>query len=233
MDFSDWLAIQVAAIFTLGIVSFLYKDNPFYKICESLFLGLSAGYWFVVLFWENLIPKLYDPLYALITDPTAPWLNLHYVGAAILGIMMLLRLVPKLSWLSRWPLSFVVGATAGLSFITFMQSNALIQLQRTMLPIVNFELIEAGTATGLNGFVAMYLGNLIIIVGTASGLCYFYFSKEHTGLFGRAARLGIYFLMITFGASFGYTVMSRMSLLIGRIDFMISEWWPSVMAGWM
>lgn len=233
MDFSDWLAIQVAAIFTLGIVSFLYKDNPFYKICESLFLGLSAGYWFVVLFWENLVPKLYDPLYALLTDPTAPWLNLHYVGAAILGIMMLLRLVPKLSWMSRWPLSFVVGATAGLSFITFMQSNLLIQLQRTMLPIVNFELIEAGTATGLNGFVDMYLGNLIIIIGTASGLSYFYFSKEHTGVFGRVARLGIYFLMITFGASFGYTVMSRMSLLIGRIDFMISEWWPSIMALWM
>jgi hypothetical protein len=30
--------------------------------------------------------------------------------------------------------------------------------------------------------------------------------------------------MITFGASFGYTVMSRMSLLIGRIDFLFGDW---------
>jgi len=30
--------------------------------------------------------------------------------------------------------------------------------------------------------------------------------------------VGVYFLMISFGASFGYTVMARMSLLIGRFD---------------
>jgi hypothetical protein len=66
-----------------------------------------------------------------------------------------------------------------------------------------------------------------------TGLIYFYFSKEHRGAFGQTARIGIYFLMVTFGASFGYTVMSRMSLLIGRIDFLITEWWPSVTAGWM
>jgi hypothetical protein len=30
--------------------------------------------------------------------------------------------------------------------------------------------------------------------------------------------------MVTFGASFGYTVMSRMSLLIGRIDFLLHDW---------
>jgi hypothetical protein len=72
----------------------------------------------------------------------------------------------------------------------------------------------------------------VLIVGTVTGLFYFYFSKEHKGVFGTAARVGVYFLMITFGASFGYTVMSRMSLLIGRIYFLISEWWPALWAGW-
>ena len=36
-----------------------------------------------------------------------------------------------------------------------------------------------------------------------------------------AARTGVYFLMIGFGAAFGYTVMSRMSLLIGRFADLI------------
>ncbi len=35
------------------------------------------------------------------------------------------------------------------------------------------------------------------------------------------ARTGIVFLMISFGAAFGYTVMARMSLLIGRLTDLI------------
>lgn len=239
LSFADYAAIQIGALLTLGIVSFLYKDNPLYKVCESIFVGLSAGYWFVVLFWENLVPKLYENLVHAFQQPTTATGSLSiewlYLFALILGILMLLRLVPKLGWLSRWPLSFVVGATAGLYFITYLQSNALRQLQATLLPILSFTDISSGVSPGssLNAFFKQYLGNAVILVGTVSGLFYFYFSKEHKGWFGRSARVGIYFLMITFGASFGYTVMSRMSLLIGRIDFLFSEWWPALMRGWM
>jgi len=55
-----------------------------------------------------------------------------------------------------------------------------------------------------------------IVIGVASVLIYFFFSVEHKGIVNRISRLGIYFVMIAFGASFGYTVMARMSLLIGR-----------------
>jgi hypothetical protein len=30
--------------------------------------------------------------------------------------------------------------------------------------------------------------------------------------------------MVSFGASFGYTIMARISLLIGRMDYLIVEW---------
>ena len=36
--------------------------------------------------------------------------------------------------------------------------------------------------------------------------------------------MGIWILMIGFGASFGYTVMSRIGLLYGRTDFMVNRW---------
>jgi len=62
------------------------------------------------------------------------------------------------------------------------------------------------------------------VIGTFSGLIYFFFSKEHKGAFGGLAKLGIWFLMLSFGASFGYTVMSRMSLLIGRMDYLLGTW---------
>jgi len=55
-------------------------------------------------------------------------------------------------------------------------------------------------------------------------LIYFFFSKEHKGALGGVAKLGIWFLMVAFGASFGYTVMGRVSLLIGRMTFMLRDW---------
>jgi hypothetical protein len=210
----------LAAILTIGIISFLYKDNPLYKFCESLFIGVSAGYWFVQQYYANLLPKLFDNLGITrmlgaenVPEGALQKLFLHgewsedllYLIAGILGVMMLLRLVSRIGWISRWPMAFIVGSISGLYFITYFQSNAMRQMQNTILPLNSFN-------------------NLVLIVGTVTGIIYFYFSKEHKGAFGGAARVGIYFLMVTFGASFGYTVMSRMSLLIGRIDFLFGTW---------
>jgi hypothetical protein len=85
-------------------------------------------------------------------------------------------------------------------------------------------LFSSEFGAGYDSNTTAIIGSLVIFLGTFTGLIYFFFSKAHTGAFGGAARVGIFFLMITFGASFGYTVMSRMSLLIGRIDFLLGEW---------
>ena len=42
------LGIWVSALLTLAIYSFLYKDNPFYKLAEHIFVGVSTGYLLVV-----------------------------------------------------------------------------------------------------------------------------------------------------------------------------------------
>jgi hypothetical protein len=68
------------------------------------------------------------------------------------------------------------------------------------------------------------LNALIILAGLISTLFYFFFSKEHKGAFGTVTRLGTYYLMIFFGATFGYTVMARISLLIGRLTFLLRDW---------
>ena len=65
---------------------------------------------------------------------------------------------------------------------------------------------------------------LVMMLGVVSVLCYFFFSAEHKGALGAVSRVGIIFLMISFGASFGYTVMARESLVIGRFQFLLREW---------
>ncbi len=221
---SQMIGIWIAAFLTLGILSFLYKDNPIYKFCEALFVGVSAGYWFVSLFWQNIWPKLILNIH----DATIQVLHggaidsrWWYLISGVLGVMMLMRLLPKGGWISRWPLAFIVGSTAGLYFITYLQSNAIEQMHDTLVPLVAS---GPGRLLWFHIPVRIDWDALFIFIGTFTGLIYFFFSVEHTRTAGRLARVGTFFLMVTFGASFGYTVMSRMSLLIGRLDFLFGNW---------
>ena len=68
------------------------------------------------------------------------------------------------------------------------------------------------------------LSQLIVFIGAICGLVYFFFSKAHTGVIGGMAKFGIWILMIGFGASFGFTVMARVSLFINRMQFLDQRW---------
>ena len=65
---------------------------------------------------------------------------------------------------------------------------------------------------------------MILVFGTVCALIYFFFSVPHRGPIGGMATAGIWIMMIGFGASFGYTVMARLSLLIGRVLFLLKDW---------
>lgn len=206
IDFFTTLGIWIGAIFTFAIFSFLYKDNPVYKIAEQIFIGLSAGYWFVYTVYNVLIPNLFDPL---ISDFSG---NLLKLIPAFLGILMLMRLVPKVDWVSRYPISLLIATTAAIGFLRFLKSDVLSQLAATMInPFVGDNWV-------------IIVGQILMVVGTITGVIYFYFSKKHEGAFGVSAKIGIYFLMISFGAAFGYTAMARISLLIGRLQFLLGDW---------
>src|SRR5204862_3428905 len=50
--------LWVAALFTLAIFSFIYRDNVFYKLAEAVFVGVTAAYWMVAGFWEGIVERL-------------------------------------------------------------------------------------------------------------------------------------------------------------------------------
>lgn len=212
----ETIGTWIAALLTLCILSFLYKDNPFYKFAEHLFVGVSAAYWAAYYYHNILLPNLIHPLFREG--------QLLLIIPFILGVMMLMRLLPRVSWLSRWPLSFIVGTYSGYYLITYLQSNAVEQVRATLVPFFQLEGWKAffsnpGVITFLNAIAIP-----VIVIGVITGIIYFFFSKEHKGTFGILAKIGVWFLMITFGASFGYTVMARISLLIGRVYFLLHNW---------
>jgi hypothetical protein len=197
------IGIWVAALLTLAIYSFLYKDNPIYKVAEHIFVGVSAGYWAVML-WSNFAwPNLFEPL--------VRQGNILFIIPIIIGLMMFAPFLPKVSWLVRIPLTFTMGVSMALFIIQTVQGEILPQVRATFLPLVGVPLFQM-------------VSNLLIILGVIFTLIYFYFSKPHKGTLGIAAKIGIWFMMVSFGASFGYTIMARISLLIGRMYFLLHDW---------
>jgi hypothetical protein len=203
MHLSSDPGIWVASLLTLAIFSFLYRDNPVYKFAEHLLVGVSAGYYLVQYFFSAAYKKFYVPVFD----------NHDYVliVGGVLGAMMFARLARRTEWISKYPIAFYVAAWAGYVIPSYIQVRILQQAQST---IFNPFTMSAGEI----------MSALVLLVGVTTTLVYFYFSAEHRGGLRTVSRMGITFLMIGFGATFGYNVMGRISLLIGRFLFLFTDW---------
>lgn len=182
---------------TLAIFSFLLGDNPVYKFAERLWVGVSTGYWTMLLFHTSFVDKVWDPI-------VRQHLYLYLIPT-LLGILMWFRLSPKLGWMSRYALAFYIGISTGVFVPLAFKTSIFLQVEGSVRPL------HANLA-GLNF--------LLVLIGFVCSLGYFFFSKPHTGAFGAMSKLGIYTLMVGFGAGFGLTVMGRVALVVQRVLFL-------------
>jgi len=196
------ISTLIAGLLTLAILTFLYRDNPIYKMAESLLIGVSIGYVLVITWTNSLVDLLFKPLFGEA--------ELALVIPLVLGILMLGRLHSKTAVYSRLPIAVLIGSGAGVAIPAMLDRRTIGQLSATVGPLFD----SAGT---------FEFSMVVILIGVLSTLIYFYFSREHRGWWGSTARLGTWFLMIFFGTTFGYTVMSRMSTFIGRVEFLLTD----------
>jgi hypothetical protein len=226
VDYSRTIGLWLAAFLTLGVFSFIYFDNPVYKVCEAVFVGVSAAYWMVLSFWTTLIPNLFGKLFPVwIQSWAMPGLSpvyepewYLYFFPLVLGGMLLMRLTNSFQWMARWPLAFIIGSTAGIRLYGFLEADFMKPLESSIsAPIV------------LDKSYFMWIdpvsyNNIIGLLCLIACLTYFFFSLEHKKGVGIVARQGIWVLMIHFGAAFGMTVMGRIALLAGRFQFLLDDW---------
>jgi hypothetical protein len=140
----DVIGFWIGIFLTLCILSFLYKDNPFYKFAEHLFVGVSLGYVIVQQFNDNLKPKLIDS-FAKPTD--SAWDTIKILIPIALVLFMFVKVLSKrFAWLGRYPLAFVVALFAGLQINAVVQSELGAQIKFAAQPI-KAEKVDLNTAT--------------------------------------------------------------------------------------
>lgn len=200
----DTFGIRIAAIGTLAIYSVLYKENPAYRLAEHIFIGAASGYGIFITWTEVLKPLWWDRI------THGQW---FWIFALVAGAMFYFIYSEKYVWISRIVFSTLLGLIAGAAFKGFAGIN-IDRIHAAFKPL-------AGKGVTLS----QSLNNAVFIVVLLAVMAYFFFSFEHKNRVTSApAKLGRWFLMFAFGAVFGSTVMARMSLLIGRVYFLLGDW---------
>lgn len=190
------IGIWVAAIGTLAVLSFAWRENRVYRFFEHVYIGAAAAH-AVVVGINTLRNSAWNPLVN----------NGKYILLIpiILGLLMYTRFIRGKAWISRFPIAFVVGLGTGMIMRGAIVSQFITQIQATLVPLTS-------------------LGNIVVVFGTTAVLLFFYFSRERTGALKQYTIFGRWVMMVAFGATFGNAVMGEMTLLIGRMQFLFGDW---------
>jgi len=219
------LGMWVGAILSLFVLSFLYGDNPVFRFTENLFVGVTAAYWMVMGFWSTLVPKLLGniapeipvALFGMDLPLDVPVSRrLLYCIPLYLGVLLLFRLNRRYRRFSVWPLAFIFGTTAGLRLVVYLETNILGQVRSTINQVI------------MSGEPSLdpvaFLNACLVALGVVCCLLWFYFTQNKNRVLGAGREVGLWILMVTFGAGFGFTVMGRVALLVGRVEFLLQNW---------
>ncbi|MDP2856799.1 MAG: hypothetical protein Q8P50_02345 [Bacillota bacterium] len=194
------LGMWVAGIATVIAFSVLWKPTKPYNLLQHAYVGMAGGYG-VTLGVENIMKVGWNPLVKG---------DYKMVIPIVLGIMLLTRYYRPYRWLSGYPVAMLVGIGTGLSVRGIVSAEILSQITATMIKLNSFD-------------------NLVIIFCTLTTTIYFIFTigVGERGPLGSSLAtlrsLGRYSLLVMFGAAFAMSVQGRLSLLIGRFQFLFQE----------
>jgi hypothetical protein len=210
--------LEIFSLFlTVSILLYLFfGDNALFRLVTYLFIGVVAGYVTVLVLFNVLLPRLGTLIFS--GDPMSIAIGVILLA---LGILLLLKLSPRLSRFGTVPMAILVGVGAavvigGAIFVTiFGQIGYTLNL---------FDVNKGGNL----------LAGIYMIVGVVSTLAYFQFNtKSRAGTpvvddeatAPRAttlevlAKIGQVFIGITLGAMFAGVYTAAITTLVERLSF--------------
>lgn len=217
----DMAGTLVSIVLTLFVFSFLLGDNVLFRLAEHLFVGVAIGYAAVVVFHTVLAAHLFLPLLDALS--AGDWGKVVLLGLSLLlGLFLLTKPLRSLSWLGNISVAVLLGVGAALAIGGALLGTLLPQIEATA--DVTYFTSRYGPGLGL-------FSGLVVLAGTTGVLLHFYFNTDQegrlaglrSGLVRIWGGLGRWFIAVAFGAILATTFVSRLSLLIGRIQFILDS----------
>lgn len=214
----------ISFVATLMVFSYALGDLPLvsslYRTAVYVFIGMSAAFTMIVTYEGVVLPYLAD-----IQDASTSWTALGnqadvtiFVTALLFGLLLLLKPVASLAWLTNSILAVVIVVSAATAVVG--------ALGGTLFPLFHAITVVPNNITS---DLAALTSTLLIFLGTMTGLFYFQFQarrsdEESSGpsRFGYAMRsLGKIFVVTTLGAIYATTMLSMLTIFVERMDFLM------------
>ncbi|MCC6046748.1 MAG: hypothetical protein LM571_00950 [Desulfurococcaceae archaeon] len=220
------LGAWISAALVVWIYSFAYRDNALYKLAEHIFLGTAAGY-SIALALDSLNRVLIRPA---VTTPGTFWAtSWHYVIPVVLGLLMFAKYSRRYYWLARYAVAVNLAVGTGLALRAVPVANIVRQITATILPLWGSDPVKV-------------VNNWLMVLITVGGLTYFLFTIFPRRVEGAPPSptyqvyralyyIGIYGMMVGFGALFANTIMTRVGFLISiYLIYLQPQVWASIVA---
>lgn len=215
----------VSALLTFMVFTYVVGDNLFWRIAQHVLIGTVAAYAVVVAAHTLLIGQLLVPLAPRFfgRDDLAP--NWTLAVPLALGLLLWTKVRPGRIWIGNLAVGFLLGVGAALALSGALLGTLMPQFDRTAQSLFEGLRLDMSPAEQLGVFVS----NVVLLAGTLGVLLAFHYVHDgHTRL-GRArdtlllawGTLGRGFIWITFGALFAGLTLSRVTLFVERVRFVL------------
>jgi hypothetical protein len=219
----DLIWTVVGFLLTLMMLSYIFGDNALFRLASYLFVGVSAAYVALTLVVQVIGPKLFAPLiYGSLAEKVVA------VVPLILGMLLLMKLSPRLAGLGNLSMAYLIGVSAAVMVGGVVLGSLIPQVIAT----TNAFDLQAAVNKGVNPFFQLVDG-LYIAAGTIATLMFFYFgaksrpnnTPERSQWINVLAQAGQVFIGITLGAVFAGVYSAALAALIERL----SSFWNSLL----
>lgn len=203
----ELIGILIGFTLTLFIYSYLFGDNPLYRLAVHVLVGVSAAYAAIFVVNQVLLPIYNQIARDPISLPSLMWLI-----PTAMALLLIIKRLPA-TWLGNIPVAYLIGVGAAIALLGAIQG--------TLLPQI-FGIGQASTA----------VTGLITVLFTAITLFSFQFTarkKEDEDEWNppawqhRIQFAGQVLLTIMFGALFTAVLTTSLTLFIERITYFIAQ----------
>jgi hypothetical protein len=216
MAMSDLIWMLTAFLLTLLVFSYIFGDNPLFRLVLYIFAGVSSAYLLVIVFYQVILPRLVWPFF----EGTVP-ARLMTLVPVLLSFLLLTKLSPKLSRLGNISVAYLVGMGAAVAIGGAVLGTIITQTGATI------NLFDLGLASPAVSQFTRFLEGILFAISTITVLAYFHFgAKSQENQTPRRpfwlealAAVGKGFIAVTLGALFANVYLAALAALVDRLDF--------------